>query len=348
MRVKHFYLILSDPPTHGLWNQINEIQDETLKRKALSLPHLIESAYAESTLKKYKPAWEKWLVWTKSFSEVNHCPAEPFHVAIYLNDVVSSIKTKGALTSAFLGIRWGHHTSGHSSPTEHPLVKLALEGGKRILSLNGTKNSCRKEPLPVDLLKQLVDHFSSTSDLVKIRFVVLILLGFSGFFRISELLCIKIKDLTFNELGVKVLASKSKTDQLREGNIVFISKTGTKYCPVSWLQTYLKMTKLINNPDAFLLCRLFKTKAGHNAHGLKPISYSTALTTFKVHVSAVSTNHKFSPHSLRLGGASEAADNDVSDRMISKHGRWSSNTSRDKYIKDKHCHRFEISRSLGI
>ena len=261
MRVKHFYLILSDPPTHGLWNQINEIQDETLKRKALSLPHLIESAYAESTLKKYKPAWEKWLVWTKSFSEVNHCPAEPFHVAIYLNDVVSLIKTEGALTSAFLGIRWGHHTSGHSSPTEHPLVKLALEGGKRILSLNGTKNSCRKEPLPVDLLKQLVDHFSSTSDLVKIRFVVLILLGFSGFFRISELLCIKIKDLTFNELGVKVLVSKSKTDQLREGN-----------------------------------------KAGHNAHGLKPISYSTALATFKVHVSAVSTNHKFSPHSLRSGG----------------------------------------------
>ena len=112
----------------------------------------------------------------------------------------------------------------------------------------------------------------------------------------------KTKDLTFNELGVKVLVSKSKTDQLREGNLVFISKTGTKYCPVNWLQTYLKMTKLINNPDAFLLRRLFKTKAGHNEHGLKPISYSTALTTFKVHVSAVSTNHKFSPHSLRSGG----------------------------------------------
>ena len=57
-------------------------------------------------------------------------PGEPFHVAIYLNDVVSSMQTEGALTSAFLAIRRGHHTSGHSSPTEHPLEKQSLEGRK--------------------------------------------------------------------------------------------------------------------------------------------------------------------------------------------------------------------------
>ena len=54
-------------------------------------------------------------------------------------------------------------------------------------------------------------------------------------------------------------------------------------------------------------------------------------------------------HSLRSGGgASAAADNDISDRLIGKHGRWSTNTSRDRYIKGNKSKRLKASASLNL
>ncbi|XP_066926661.1 integrase/recombinase xerD homolog [Clytia hemisphaerica] len=147
------------------------IKNKSLKRKAESLTTLLEAAYAKSTLRKYKPAWEKWVSWADPFEEINSCPADPLYVAIYLNDLTNSFATEGALTAAILGIRWGHLNSGFDFPTDHQLVKLALEG------------------------------------------------GFAAFFRISEILQIQIKEITFDNFGATVFLPKSKTDQVREGPI---------------------------------------------------------------------------------------------------------------------------------
>ena len=55
-----------------------------------------------------------------------------------------------------------------------------------------------------------------------------------------------------------------------------------------------------------------------------------------------------SPHSLRAGGASSAAENGVPDRMISKHGRWKSEGARNGYIKDSVENRLSVSKNLGL
>lgn len=321
-----------------------------MKQKAEGLPVLLESAYAKSTLRKYKPAWEKWVSWAGPFDEVNCCPADPFYVAVYLNDLTNSLATEGTLTAAILGIRWGHLTSGFESPTDHSLVKLALEGGKRIIaeknSIGGKRR--RKEPLSSDIIKSLAETYATSSNLLDIRFTLMVILGFAGFFRISEMLRIQTKDLTFDQTGATIFLPISKTDQQRQGNLVFISRTKSKSCPIHWLRKYLSLSGLRYKSEAYLFCRLYKTKSGHNAHGHLPISYSTALSSFKTNLSKITDSAKYGLHSLRSGGATEAANNGVSDRLISKHGRWSSNTSRNIYIKDKTEIRFKISQSLGI
>ena len=149
--------------------------------------------------------------------------------------------------------------------------------------------------------------------------------------------------------GVKIFLPSSKTDQLRERDTFFISETKTPYCPVYWLQKYLHLTKL-KKPKNFLFCRLFKCKVGHSAHGHYKISYMTARESFKDHLSSIigTDTKQCGLHSLRSRGASEAPNNGVSDRMISKHGCWSSNTSKDKYINDSHSNRFRVSNRLGI
>ena len=51
---------------------------------------------------------------------------------------------------------------------------------------------------------------------------------------------------------------------------------------------------------------------------------------------------------LRSGGASVAANHDVTDRQIGKHGIWASNTSRDTYIKDSKKKRLSVTQKLGL
>ena len=169
-------------------------------------------------MKKYKPAWTKWLEWSSNYDEINPCHADPLYVALYLNDIFPKDRKVGALTVAVLGIHWGHISSGLHSPTEDPFVKLALEGGQRMLSKNTVKN--QKETLSQDIITKITNKIATSENILEIRNVVLILLGFSGFMRISELLPLKVKHISFTESGMKIHIEKSKVDQLREGNTV--------------------------------------------------------------------------------------------------------------------------------
>ena len=119
----------------GIWEKINTIEEDSqLKRSALGVPLLIQSAYADSTLLKYRQGWRKWLTWCESKPEVKHCPADTFFVAVYFNELLVDNCKLGALVSAYCGIRWGHIQAGLIPPTDHPFVKLAFEGAKRLVT----------------------------------------------------------------------------------------------------------------------------------------------------------------------------------------------------------------------
>ena len=60
------------------------------------------------------------------------------------------------------------------------------------------------------------------------------------------------------------------------------------------------------------------------------------------------TPENFGLHSLRSGGASAAANNRISDRLISKQGGWSSEKGRNGYIKDSVVKRLTVSNTLGL
>ena len=187
MLAKLSFIFTSDGLYTGIWKKSEEIQNIKLKQTAQTLPLLIEAACADSTLYKYRNAWRKWLNWTSNYPEVMHCPADPFFVAIYFNELLLTNSTISCLTSAYCGIRWAHLTAGVESPTEHPFVKMAFEGAKRLTP--GSKSN-QKEPLTPNMIRELVSLYGSSGNLIHMRFLVTSLLGFAGFFRISELLAV--------------------------------------------------------------------------------------------------------------------------------------------------------------
>ena len=156
----------------------------------------------------------------------------------------------------------------------------------------------------------------------------------------------KNKRVTFGNSG-----TKSKTDQHREGNIVYISRVLSECCPVKFLEKYLQKENIEISKDGEtpLIGRIFKTKKGHKIAKTQGISYSRIREVFKNYITDITANpEKYGLHSLRAGRASATANNGVADRLVSKQGRWSSEKARNGYIEDSVSTRLSVSKMLGL
>lgn len=80
----------------------------------------------------------------------------------------------------------------------------------------------------------------------------------------------------------------------------------------------------------------------------KGISYSRARELVQEAFQGITDVSKISLHSLRSGGASAAANAGIPDRLFKRHGRWSSETAKDVYVKDNLDSLLSVSRSLDI
>ena len=231
---------------------------------------------------------------------------------------------------------------------DNDFVQVVLEGAKRII---GKPASQQKEPMTAEMAKKVVELLGIGNNLLHHRTVVICLLGFSGFLRISELIEIQVRHLSFLDSHLEITIPKAKNDQMREGHIVHIARTHTEHCPVYWLRKYLQDTGLQCDENNYVVSRLAKTRTGHNAHGHRPLCDTTIRDIFNRDVAPVCANIEpgaYCLHSLRSGGASAAINSGVSERLIGKHGRWKSGLSRDRYLKDSKKQRVSVSNSLGL
>ena len=115
---------------------------------------------------------------------------------------------------------------------------------------------------------------------------------------------------------MEILIPKSKTDQHREGNIVYITRVSSACCPVKFLEKYLQKANIEISKDSetLLISRIFKTKKGHKIAKTQGISYSKIMKVFKDYITDITANpEKYGLHSLRAGEASAAANNGATD-----------------------------------
>lgn len=86
--------------------------------------------------------------------ELSYFPANPMHVAVYLQHVLKSTRSSVSVDTTFYSIKWDHKSAALVSPRDNPLVNRVRNATKRIL---GTKRSNRKEPLSVEIVKDVID-----------------------------------------------------------------------------------------------------------------------------------------------------------------------------------------------
>ena len=253
-------------------------------------------------------------------------PSEPKIVSLYLTHLSKNSKIS-TLRRRLVSISMVHKLQGHYLDTKHPIIVENLMGIRRV------KGSIQKGKKPI-LLKHLktiieVIHNQNIEDIKKFRDKSIILVGFGGGFRRTEIISINHEDLEFVTEGLKITIKKSKTDQFGEGMIKGLPYfTNEFYCPISNLKKWLEISKIKSGP----IFRRFSK--GSSLTDKRLTDQSVALLIKKYLNLAGIDNENFAGHSLRSGFATVAAEAGADERSIMAMTGHKSTQMVRRYIKE--------------
>ena len=284
-----------------------------IKSLELETINNLRNSKSENTLRAYQSDYNDFsLFWSKNrFQEM---PTQPKILALYITHL-SSYSKYSTLKRRLASISILHKTKGHYIDMKHPIIMENLMGIKRI---NGS-NQKGKKPLLINDLKILINaiHQSNEKDKRKIRDKALVLIGFSGGFRRSELVDVEYEDLEFVSEGVKIFVKRSKTDQSGEGMTKAIPYfDNEKFCPVIALKNWIEIFDLKNR-------RIFNIS-----------DKSVALIIKKYAKYAGLDSHRYAGHSLRSGFATSTAESGAEERNIMAMTGHKSREMVRRYIKE--------------
>jgi len=230
-------------------------------------------------------------------------PASPEMVADYISRFAGK---NGGLAIATLqhrlvAIHRAHIDRGHISPVSDKLVKRTMQGIRRTIGVAQR----RVRALVKDDLVELLVSVSIQKPLKAARDKALLLIGFAGAFRRSELVALRIEDITPHANGIELLIRKSKTDQEGEGRMVFVPHAAAEgRCPVQSLVRWLELAGIGEGP-------LFRAINRHDKvvknQALTPQSVALIVKSVMAKSKGTDAARMVSGHSLRAGFVTEAA-----------------------------------------
>ena len=194
-----------------------------------------------------------------------------------------------------------------------PTLRAALKAAGRA---RGSGVS-RKQPLLLPLLSQLCSF--QHSDWIAARDAAFYVLSWHGMLRSAEASALQWADITTQPQGLVVLVRSSKTDQAAQCQFVFVhGQSPACVDPVRVLRRLASLSHSLAGP-------VITT----HQHSTRPVSKSTMLTRLHRRLQLLGLpSHLFGLRSLRSGGATAAAQQQVPERLIKVHGRWVSDTVR--------------------
>jgi site-specific recombinase XerD len=296
-----------------------------------------DNSKAKNTVRAYQADWEHFTAWCAAHS-LPCMPASPGTIALYITDLTSGCKV-ATITRRLAAISKVHQAGGHESPCamKHAVVKETLDGIKRTM---GTAQDC-KAALLTDNLRSLMKAIPDS--LIGKRDAALLLLGFAGGFRRSELVALTLADVEFCEDGAKVTLRRSKTDQEGQGRVVGVPfGSNLQLCPVRTLRHWLTAAGIGDGP-------LFRGVDRHGNVASSALTDQMVGRVLKQYCAlvglAVAT---FGAHSLRAGMATQAAINGASERSIMRQTGHKSTAMVRRYIRDSELFRDNAAGRLGL
>jgi site-specific recombinase XerD len=187
---------------------------------------------AEATIRAYRNDFGQFCDWCEARG-VQSLPADAATVAAWVADLADTLKPS-SINRKVAGISVAHKTAGYPSPCGSELVRSTLSGIRRTLGVAQSK----KAPVRISHLRAACSDFPEDSRGKRDR--ALILIGYAGGFRRSELAALEACDVETVPEGIIITVRRSKTDQDGAGTRKAIHHgRDSKTCPVKALKAWM-------------------------------------------------------------------------------------------------------------
>lgn len=273
----------------------------------------LNSALAENTLTAYRKDIERFVNWGGSI------PCSPDMLVSYLV-LHAETHTVATLGRWMVSISRVHALQRLPDPAKAELVKLTMRGIKR---RHGRPQRQASPAMKEDMILML-SH--APNNLRGLRNRALLLLGFTGALRRSELCAVNVEDMEFNAQGIVLTIPRSKTDQSGEGQKVGIPFGRSKVCPVQAIKNWLDASGITTGP-------VFRAveKGTVTSHALCDRTVANIVKAYAKEAGLDPAN--YSGHSLRAGLATSAAEHGFSSWEIRRQTRHASDAMLQRYIR---------------
>jgi site-specific recombinase XerD len=295
----------------------------------------VAASRAENTTRVYRTGWAQFTAWCDEHRVVA-LPAGAETVACYVADLAKVAKP-ATIDLRLAAISAAHRAAGHDSPTKEEAVRLVRCGVRRTL---GTVQR-QVHPVTVPDLRTMLEGLGI--DPAGCRDRALLLLGFAGALRRSELVGLDVADACEGADGLTVRLRRSKTDQEGAGRtlgIPFGSNPVT--CPVRAWRAWLEVSGIIEGAA-------FRAVDRHGHIGTTRLSGQAVALVLKRHAARAGLDPgEMAGHSLRAGLATSAASAGVPERVIAKQTGHKGTAMLRRYIREGSLFRENAASAVGL
>jgi integrase len=295
----------------------------------------VAASRAENTTRVYRTGWAQFAAWCEEH-RVIALPAGAETVALYVADLAKVAKP-ATIDLRLAAISAAHRAAGHDTPTKEEAVRLVRRGVRRTL---GTAQR-QVRPVTVPDLRAMLDGLGT--DPAGCRDRALLLLGFAGALRRSELVGLDVADLTEGTDGLTIRLRRSKTDQEGVGRTVGIPYgSNLATCPVRSWRAWLELSSITEGAA-------FRPVDRHSHIGGARLSAPAVALVLKRHAARAGFDpREVSGHSLRAGLATSAAAAGVPERVIAEQTGHRGTAMLRRYIREGSLFRENAASAVGL
>jgi site-specific recombinase XerD len=249
-------------------------------------------------------------------------PASAETVAAFLAHEAEQGSAASTITRRCAAIRYAHRLAEFEPPTNSEKVRATLRGIRRTVGAA----PARKAPVLAETARAMAlavpDGLKGTRDRA------LLLLGFAGAFRRSELVALNVADLEESEGGLKITIRRSKTDQEGHGETIAIVRGGGMSCPVKAVKAWLQAATIAEGA-------LFRPVAKGGRLGSERLTDQSVCNIVKDYAQRLGLKAAdFGAHSLRSGFLTSAARRGASVFKMRDVSRHKSMDVLQGYVRD--------------
>jgi site-specific recombinase XerD len=274
---------------------------------------------AAATRRAYGADFSIFRAWCEG-RQLKPIPASPATVAGFLAHEASRNVRASTIGRRVAAIRYAHKLAGLDTPTDDERVKATVRGIRRTL---GTAKS-KKAPATAEHLLAMAAN--TGAGLKGVRDRALLLVGFAGAFRRSELVALDVSDIEETSDGMKITIRRSKTDQEGTGQVIAIPY-GKITCPITALKEWIGVAGIQSGA-------IFRSVNRHGCVGARLTDQSVS-DIVKEHAARLRLDpNQFAGHSLRAGFLTSAASRGASIFKMMDVSRHRSVDTLRGYVRD--------------